>query len=314
MSKRAWITAITLGLIGFVQSGQAQDEADSEQGQTRQQQQPAQSYPLPFPVEIIEDQAEANARYRREAEARQNQIDDLAAQQGMNVATQAMNEATQRMVLYNLISTVLVGVGTVLLIITLFLTRQANKAAQAGVAVTRHLGKIQTEAYLSVTNSGIGNGPRHPITQQTVGCGLAPTGVVLANRGQSPAIIESCDAHVSILAHGELLHSHDLPATIEQRAIEAGGSGVLRADIPNCFLVGDNFTLLEDAKAIVQVSVDYRTRFEDLDRITYECQMKMVCARPIIPEIIIEFQPDPLNPPWFKLERIEKAKADYEDK
>ena len=152
MPIRYWIAAVAFGLIGFVQSGQAQEEADNEQVEARQQEQPAQSYPLPFPIEIIEDQAESDARERREAEALQREIDDLIAQQGMNAATQAMNDATQRMALYNLISTVLVGVGTVLLIVTLYLTRQANMSAQKAVEVTREVGEAQTRAYLGVAD------------------------------------------------------------------------------------------------------------------------------------------------------------------
>ena len=151
MSYRNRIAALVLGLICAVSSGQAQEHTQSEQGQIAQQKQPAQALPPPFPVVIIEDEAAANARERREAESRQHEIDDLAAQKGMNTATKAMNEATQNMALYTLISTVFVGIGTVLLFVTLYLTHQANEAAQAAVNVTQRIGDAQLRSYLGIT-------------------------------------------------------------------------------------------------------------------------------------------------------------------
>jgi hypothetical protein len=148
MPIRYWIAAVAFGLIGFVQSGQAQEEADNEQVEVRQQEQPAQSYPLPFPIEIIEDQAESDARERREAEARQREIDDLIAQQGMNTATQAMNDATQRMTYYAKLQTWAVGIGTVLLFGTLWLAWQGNKAAFRAVKITKDIGNKQLRAYV----------------------------------------------------------------------------------------------------------------------------------------------------------------------
>ncbi len=139
---------LAIGLIVLPCLGQAQEEAQGEQGQATTQQQPAPTLPIPLLVDIIEDEAEAEARKYREAEARQNQKDDLVAQQGMDRATQAINEATQRMALYSLISTGFVGIGTGLLIVTLWLTRQANRAAQEAVEVTRDIGQRQIRAYM----------------------------------------------------------------------------------------------------------------------------------------------------------------------
>jgi hypothetical protein len=150
MSYRYWLTAIAFGLIVLAGSGQAQEETQGGQGQATQQQNPAQTLPLPFPVEIIEDEAATEARQRREEEASQREIDDLAAQQGMAQSTEAMNAATQDMRQYALYSTILVGVGTGLLVVTLLLTWQANRAAVAAVEATREFGHLQSRAYLSV--------------------------------------------------------------------------------------------------------------------------------------------------------------------
>jgi hypothetical protein len=50
---------------------------------------------------------------------------------------------------YALYSTIAVWVGTVLLFYTLWLTRQANRAAQDAVDVTRSMGEAQLRAYIS---------------------------------------------------------------------------------------------------------------------------------------------------------------------
>lgn len=128
MSFRNWVFVAALGLT-IATSGQAQGQTDGSGNGPADQEQPSQHLPRPFPVQIIEDDEAAEARDRREEEARQHEIDDLAAQQGMNIATQAMNEATQRMAIYALISMVLAAIGTGLLFWTLALTRKTNKAA-----------------------------------------------------------------------------------------------------------------------------------------------------------------------------------------
>lgn len=127
MSRIYWIftSAIVLTLLSPL--GQAQENAQSGQGQTTQEQKPTQTLPIPLPVDIVVDKASADARKRHEAVTRQHEIDDLAAQQGMNLATQAMNEATQRMAFYSLISTFFVGIGTILLFYTLWLTPKLTK-------------------------------------------------------------------------------------------------------------------------------------------------------------------------------------------
>lgn len=79
---------------------------------------------------MVEDHAKAQAAEAREDEARQREIDDLVAQQGMNAATQEVNAATQRMADYAYWQTWLVLLGTVMLGVTLCLTNQANRSAQ----------------------------------------------------------------------------------------------------------------------------------------------------------------------------------------
>ena len=132
MSVRAWLYIAALGLT-LAPSGQAQDQAGSGQEGADAQEGKAEPLPFAIPVQIIEDDETTQSRERREREGRQREIEDLAAQQGMNKATRAMNDATQDMALYSLISTIAIIVGTGLLIWTLALTRQANRAAQAAV-------------------------------------------------------------------------------------------------------------------------------------------------------------------------------------
>ena len=176
MSGSYRIIIAALGLICLTTLGQAQEQASEPKRETATQQQPAQTLPIPLPVDIVEDKTTAEARERHEAEARQREKEDLVAQQGMNRATQAMNEATQRMADYAYWSTGLVGFGTFLLVITLWLTRQANKAAQAAVEVTRDIGEKQVRAYLYCKSA------EYRFEKETLVAILE-----LENTGQSPA-------------------------------------------------------------------------------------------------------------------------------
>ena len=147
------IAILALGLILSCGLGQAQEQANPGESAAPAQEQPPPPLPVPLPVQIIEDDESANARQRREAEAAQREKDDLLAQQGMNAATQAMNDVTQRMALYSLISTTLVALGTGLLFWTLQLTRDANRSAREAVKVTSIIGEKQVQAYVSVTDT-----------------------------------------------------------------------------------------------------------------------------------------------------------------
>jgi len=182
MPYRAWVFIVALGLIVAASLGQAQEQAQEAEWQTEPQQGPAQSLPLPFPIVIVEDDAAAEARQRQEEESRQREIEDLIAQQGMNAATQAMNAATQDMRNYALYSTILIGVGTSLLFVTLYLTWQANGAAQEAVKVTRVIGVVQTRAYMGVKpKESFADGFR-------IEGGMPPDAyIVFLNYGQTPA-------------------------------------------------------------------------------------------------------------------------------
>lgn len=224
MPFRAWIFAAALGLIAAL--GQAQEQTQSPGGQAEQEQSPAKALPLPFPVEIIEDQSAANSRQRSEEEARQREIDDLIAQQGMNAATQAMNDATQRMAEYAFWSTVLVAAGTALLVITLLLTSQANRAAVAAVEVTRAIGEAQTRAYLAL--------PFRPNWTNFSRAKIPKSGFIVDNFGQTPAYnvkiassLEMRDRFTDKLAIiGRLgqVSFRDLAETIPPRTPELSGT------------------------------------------------------------------------------------------
>lgn len=312
MFRGNWIAAIALGLA-LSCPGHAQEQAQDEQGAGTQQQSLAHLLPAPIPVDIVEDQATAEARERREEEAAQREKDDLIAQQGMNEATQAMNDATQRMADFAYIQTWLVGTGTALLFATLFLTWQANRAAQAAVAVTRYIGKVQSEAYLTVANFSVGGGLEEHIYRQTVETGSVVISVSFLNRGLSPALLQSATVAVEIARDGAVLYEDDLSTVMEHRIVEAGGNGFVSARVPYRFLVEEDFTEMHGASMRVQVSVDYKTRFGDIDRIRYEVTKAIISTRPINPEIQVSFQNEPLSPPRVEVERIEKSKAHYEE-
>ncbi len=129
MSFRAWMLVATLGLMFLPTLAQAQEQAQSPSRNAKTDDGPPNENAFSIPVELVESEEATKARESREAESRQNEIDDLVAQQGMNAATQAMNDATQKMALHSLLSTIAVWAGTGLLIWTLFETRRTANAA-----------------------------------------------------------------------------------------------------------------------------------------------------------------------------------------
>lgn len=150
MLKRFGLYILALGLILHALSGQAQQHDEKPQGAVTEEQVAPQVFPIPLPVQIIETDAAADARQRSEDEAKERELRDLAAQQGMQLATEAMNDATQRMANYAYWSTWIVGLGTGLLFVTLWLTWGANKAARDAVAVTREVGQREARANVFV--------------------------------------------------------------------------------------------------------------------------------------------------------------------
>ncbi|MCZ7887836.1 MULTISPECIES: hypothetical protein [Agrobacterium] len=244
-------------------SGQAQDQPDKASGEAGAHQSAPYQFPFSVPVNIIEDKATSDARDRHEQEARQREIEDLVAQQGMNFATQAMNDATQRMAEYAWWSTVFVGIGTLLLIFTLWLTRLANKAAQEAVAVTRDMGQRQLRAYLHV-------GANYPFaiiegdvssdgTKIVQGFGVS---LSIENKGITPAKKFTFVAHARGTRNGAAVWERSLCA------IDAGGdfediSGSIGCNlsirpIPNL----QRLTQMERDEIDVEIEIGYQ--YEDV--------------------------------------------------
>lgn len=153
--------------------------------------------PTPIPVELVETSADRESRLRREELAVKRELQDLAAQQGMNAATQSIDAATQDMRDYAFISLWLVAAGTVLLACTLYLTRQANKAAQEAVKVTMEIGQKQVRANLGFFGVEIidTTASRRPYDTSIEVC--------FKNTGQSPAR----DVCFDIVDYDELIWS-----------------------------------------------------------------------------------------------------------
>lgn len=178
MPFRTWMYVFAIIGLTLPTSGQAQEETQSKQRQSESQEAPSHLFKLPVLVDIIEDDAAAQARKSREEESSRNEIADLKAQQGMNAATQAIKEATLDMRDSAQTSTLLVGIGTGLLIVTLFLTFMANVAAMRAVSVTREIGEAQVRAYVAPYEFSV-------VLDQNVG--IVDIHGVVRNSGQSPA-------------------------------------------------------------------------------------------------------------------------------
>lgn len=150
MSFRSWLFVAAVGLTLLPVSGQSQEKAGKAQNEAAASGEQPGGLSFAIPIEIIESDAEADARQREEDEAQQREVADLAAQQGMHLATEAMNDATQRMADYAFWSTLIVGVGTVLLLWTLWETRKANKSANRSVDMNGEMFRRQLRAYVTV--------------------------------------------------------------------------------------------------------------------------------------------------------------------
>lgn len=138
-----------------------------EHGERTQQNRERDTWGLPVSI-ISEPEVTAEERAEQE-QAIQREIDDLAAQQGMERATVSIDRATQDMRDYARSSLVLswislfVGTGsTILLLLTLRQTRQANKistiasnAAVDSVKVAQSIGITQNRPYLGLSEAQI---------------------------------------------------------------------------------------------------------------------------------------------------------------
>lgn len=150
MFRITWVFAIAIGLISFCFPVLGQEQqSKSPLRQENTEQQPSKPR-RPIPIQIIQDESAADARKSKEQEAEQREIKDLLAQEGMNRATQEINSATQVMRDYAIYSTWIVGFGTILLIVTLWLTYKAGKSAQDAIEITRETGRDQSRAYVHV--------------------------------------------------------------------------------------------------------------------------------------------------------------------
>lgn len=138
-----------------------------------------QEGPWALPVEIIKNPQELELEKKNAEESRSREIEDLEAQKGMNAATQEMNDATQKMAKYALYTLVTSGLGTIILIVTVLLALQANRAAIAAVALER--------AWLMVDNLDATD-----LHNCLVDDKLIKHGVMLAfgfrNKGRTPAV------------------------------------------------------------------------------------------------------------------------------
>lgn len=151
MSRRYWIALAAIGLaLALPPNAACQENGDdTERGEGDS---PIQELrlPNPLPVKIVVEDREEDARQAAERRAEQRAQYDLEAQQGMN-------RATQRMAFYSVLQTILVGIGTALLFYTLWLTRQANRAAVSAavaanltVEATREIGQRQLRPYVAI--------------------------------------------------------------------------------------------------------------------------------------------------------------------
>lgn len=247
MSYRAWIVAIALGLIAV--SGEAQSPSAGGEERADDQQQPTYELPTPFPVQIIEDDKAADTRERREQESEQREKDDLIAQQSMEVAAHSAKLAAW-------LSLLVVTIGTALLIWTLILTRQANKAAQNAVTVTREVARDQSRAYVHVKSvQWLETGPDFKFT------------MFIANSGNTPAKRFLITVEVGSCAYGSLPPSTSAGQTRAEKGWNAlpGGEvfqvGIVPRAVPNFDTIARRDT--EKEYIFLRGTVRYTTIYDE---------------------------------------------------
>ena len=190
----------------------------------------------------------------------------------MNAATEAINRATQRMAKYAFWSTVFVGVGTVLLIWTLWLTRQANKAARDAVSVTREIGKKQLRAYLVLESmpEWVGGFSGHPL-------GGVNLGMRISNRGQTPAKLVKATA---VLQHLDEVESGYDPSSfakpVDMAAYQCAPGIPVSTRIGQIPLAKVQSLITSKAQTVSYLRVDYLDAFGDPQHVEAAFQHQII--------------------------------------
>lgn len=170
--------AIILVIMAVVLGGHSQQAQVQDEEATTEKQSTAPKIPMQTP-ELISDIKEAPSvsTNQLEREATQREIDHLAAQQGMD-------ESTRKMAYHSVIQTFLVLIGTIALLITLWLTWRTTRAAVSSVKVSESIGTshaglmdAQMRAYITVSS----------INFSRDSAGKEAFEIVLKNVGQTPA-------------------------------------------------------------------------------------------------------------------------------
>ncbi len=245
--------------------GQTDLETQSEQEEAAQQQVPARIVPVPLPVEIVEDQAAAVARQSREEESRRNEIADLAAQEGMNTATQAIKDATFDMRDYALYSTILVGLGTFLAFAAFVLSLLANRSAREAVDVMRQEQRPWIKAVLVEALRTPGKFQHWHVKLQVSNIGNTPAMDVVTNMIIKDCLLESKQ---------ELRKFVDFAITDLNRTSERAGGRILfpeeSYDRPWSLSLDENLTggIRHGIHPVVLGCVSYRTGHSDQVRVT----------------------------------------------
>jgi hypothetical protein len=150
MFKRYGVFVLAFGLILSAQVfAQSPDQAvDQQEEGDRQEQSQDSPAPLGFPVWILEDPEQAERSELQQGEAAQREIDDLVAQQNAAKAAEGAFKV-------GVAQTILAFFGTLALVYSLMLNRQATTAAVDAVTTSRKIGQAQTRAYVGLESTSL---------------------------------------------------------------------------------------------------------------------------------------------------------------
>ncbi len=134
---------IGLGGLCLIFSSQALSQDENTDQTDSHSHSENQDAPIPLQVQILQSAEEVENRRRIQEENREIERGALAIQQDLAKSARVMKSIA-------LLQTLFVGLGTALVLASLYYLRQANRAAVRAVEVTREIGESQTRAYISV--------------------------------------------------------------------------------------------------------------------------------------------------------------------
>ncbi|MCB4770086.1 cytochrome P450 [Ancylobacter sp. Lp-2] len=205
-------------------------------------------------VQVVEDLADAERAERADEESRRREASDLAAQQSMADSTRQLVDISWWQGAFALAGAVLSLVGTVAVVVALWLSREANRAAMRAVELSEKVARTELRAYLVFEDVVVDQRPSRPM-------GVS---FLFRNCGSTPAFIEYYKFN-AIFREGSGWVKMNWTQKKVSTVIGAGQILDIVFELPAVGVdMGSGFVTYEDIKVFIGLDIDYRTIFPDL--------------------------------------------------